>query len=47
MKSPSFVRNERFHPPKYRGKIEKMGVLYAHSPKMPNPSPNFLIIPKK
>jgi hypothetical protein len=27
------MRNGRFHPPKYRGKLQKMGVLYTHSPK--------------
>jgi hypothetical protein len=40
MKSPSSMRNGRFHPPKCRGKVQKMGVLYTHSPKMPGPSPN-------
>ena len=40
MKFPSSMRNGRFHPPKYRSKIQKMGVLYTHSPKMPGPSPN-------
>jgi hypothetical protein len=39
-KFPSSMRNGRFHPPKYRGKVQKMGVLYTHSPKMPSPSPN-------
>jgi hypothetical protein len=47
MKSLSSMMNVRFHPSKYRGKVQKMGVLYTHSPKMPSPSPNFLIIPKK
>lgn len=28
------MRNGRFHPPKCRGKVQKMGVLYAHLPKM-------------
>jgi hypothetical protein len=41
MKSPSSMKNGRFHPPKCRGKLQKMGVLYTHSPKMPGPSPNF------
>jgi hypothetical protein len=40
------MRNGRFHPPKYRGKVQKMGVLYTHSPKISGPSPNFLIKPK-
>jgi hypothetical protein len=35
------MRNGRFHPSKCRGKVQKMGVLYIHSPKMPSPSPNF------
>jgi hypothetical protein len=47
MKSPSYMQNGRFHPSKCRGKVQKMRVLYIHSPKMPGPSPNFLIIPKK
>jgi hypothetical protein len=47
MKSPSSMRNGRIHPPKCRGKVQKMGVLYIHSPKMPSPSPNFLTTPKK
>jgi hypothetical protein len=34
------------HPSKCRGKVQKMGVLYTHHPKMPGPSPNFLRIPK-
>jgi hypothetical protein len=25
MKSPSSMRNGRFHPPKYRGKVQKIG----------------------
>jgi hypothetical protein len=40
MKFPSFMKNGRFQPPKCRGKLQKMGVLYTHSPKMPNPSLN-------
>jgi hypothetical protein len=47
MKSLSSMRNGRFHPPKCRGKVQKIGVLYTHSPKMLGPSPNFLITPKK
>jgi hypothetical protein len=46
MKSQSSMRNGRFHPPKCRGKVQKMGVLYTHSPKMPGPPPNFLMTPK-
>jgi hypothetical protein len=46
MKSPSTMRNGRFHPSKCRGKVQKMGVLYIYSPKMPSPTPNFLIKPK-
>jgi hypothetical protein len=41
MKSSSSMRNGRFHPPKCRGKVPKMGVLYTRSPKIPSPSPNF------
>jgi hypothetical protein len=36
MKSPSSMRNGRFHTPKYslyRGKLGKMEVLYTHFPK--------------
>jgi hypothetical protein len=47
MKSPSSMRNGRFNTSKCRGKLQKMGVLYTHSPKLPSPSSNFLIIPKK
>jgi hypothetical protein len=45
MKSPSSMRNGRFHPLKW-GKLQKMGVLYIHSSKMLGPSPNFIITPK-
>jgi hypothetical protein len=38
MKSPNSMRNGRFHPPKCRGKLQKMGVLYIHSSKMLGPS---------
>jgi hypothetical protein len=34
MKSPSSMRNGRFHTSKCRGKLQKMEVLYIHSPKM-------------
>ena len=40
IKSPSFIKNGRFYPPNYRGKVQKMGVLYTPSPQMPSPSPN-------
>jgi hypothetical protein len=42
MKSPSSMRNGRFHPSKCKGKVQKMGVVYTHSPKMSSPSPNIL-----
>jgi hypothetical protein len=32
------MRNGRFHPPKCKGKLQKMEVLYTHSPKMPKSS---------
>jgi hypothetical protein len=38
MKSPSSMRIGRFHPPKCRGKLQKMGVMYIYSRKMPGPS---------
>jgi hypothetical protein len=38
IKSQSSMRNERIHPPKYKSKLQKMGVLYTHSPKMPGTS---------
>jgi hypothetical protein len=48
MKTPSSMRNGRFHPSKCRGKVQKMGLLYIHSPKMPHPSskkmPKFFLI---
>jgi hypothetical protein len=47
MKSPSSMTNGSFHPPKCRGKVQKMGMLYTHSSEMLGPSPNFLITPKK
>ena len=34
MKSPSSMRNGRFHPSKGRGKVQKMEVLYIHSPNL-------------
>jgi hypothetical protein len=33
MKSPSSMKNGRFHPPKCMGKVQKMGALFIHSPK--------------
>jgi SET domain-containing protein len=45
MKSPSSIRNGRFHPSKCRGKVQKMGVMCTHFPKMSGP--NFLIILQK
>jgi hypothetical protein len=44
MKSPSSMRNGRFHLSKCRDKVQKMGVLYTHSPKRPDPFPK---LPKK
>jgi hypothetical protein len=46
MNFPSSMRNGRFHPLKYTDKVQKMGVMYTRSPKMPSPTPNFLTIPK-
>jgi hypothetical protein len=46
MKSSSPTKNGRFHPFKCRGKVQKMGVLYIHSSKMPGPFPNSLNTPK-
>jgi hypothetical protein len=46
MKSLSSMRNGRFYISKFRGKVQKMGVLYTIFLKMLGPSPNFLIIPK-
>jgi hypothetical protein len=40
MKSPSYMKNGRFHPYKCGDKVQKIGVLYTHSPKMSSPSPN-------
>jgi hypothetical protein len=40
------MRIGRFLPPKYRGKVQNIELSYTHSPKMPKPTPNFLIIPK-
>jgi hypothetical protein len=47
IKFPSSMKNGRFNPLKNRGKVQKMGVLYIHSSKMPGPSSNFLTTPKK
>jgi hypothetical protein len=38
MKSPSSMRNGRFNNSKCRGKLQKMGMVYTHSPKMPGTS---------
>jgi hypothetical protein len=35
--SPNSMRIGRFDTSKYRGKLEKMGVLCIHSPKSPGP----------
>jgi hypothetical protein len=35
VKPPNSMRNGRFDTSKYRGKLEKMGVLCTHSPKLP------------
>jgi hypothetical protein len=35
MKSPSSMRNGRFDTPKYRGKVQKMGLLYIHPQRSP------------
>jgi hypothetical protein len=37
MKSPSSMKNGRFHTLKYRGKVQKMEVLYTHLPKKLRP----------
>jgi hypothetical protein len=38
------MKNGTFNTSKYRGKLQKMGVLYTHSPKSPSPFPK---LPKK
>jgi hypothetical protein len=38
------MKNGRFNTPKCRGKLQKMGVLYTHSPKRPS---LFLKLPSK
>jgi hypothetical protein len=35
MKSQSSMRNGRFHTPKHRGNLQKMGVLYTGGPPPP------------
>jgi hypothetical protein len=47
VKSPSSMRNGRIYPSKCRGKVQKMEVLYTHSPKMPCPSSKHQKINKK
>jgi hypothetical protein len=37
MKSPSSMRNGRFNTSRYRGKLQKMGVLYTYSSKRHGP----------
>jgi hypothetical protein len=44
MESPISMRNGTFNTSKCRGKLQKMGVLYTHSPKSRSP---FSILPKK
>jgi hypothetical protein len=39
VKSPISMRNETFNTSKCRGNLQKMGVLYTHSPKSPGPFP--------
>jgi hypothetical protein len=39
LKSPSSMKNGRFNTSKYRGKVQKMEVLYIHSPKRHDPFP--------
>jgi hypothetical protein len=39
VKSPISMRNGRFNTSKCRGKLQKMGALYTHSPKSPGPFP--------
>jgi hypothetical protein len=41
IKSPSSMCNARFHPPKCRSKVQRMGMLYTRSSKIPSPFPNF------
>jgi hypothetical protein len=43
-KSPISMRNGAFNTSKCRGKLQKMEVLYTHSPKSPGP---FSKLPKK
>jgi hypothetical protein len=35
VKSPISMKNGTFNTSKYRGKLQKMGVLCTHSPKLP------------
>jgi hypothetical protein len=41
VKSPIFMTNGRFNTSKCRGMLQKMGVMYIHSPKALAHSPNF------
>jgi hypothetical protein len=43
VKSINSMENGRFDTSKYRGKLEKMGVLCTHSPKSPGPFPKLPI----
>jgi hypothetical protein len=47
MKSPSSMRNGRFHPFKYRCKVQKMGVLYPPSFQNAKPIPKLVKTSKK
>ena len=40
------MRIGRFSSSKYRSKVQNIELSYTRSPKMPKPTPNFLIIPK-
>jgi hypothetical protein len=42
MKSPISMRNGTFNTSKCRGKLQKIGVLYIHSPKSHGPFPKLL-----
>jgi hypothetical protein len=44
VKSPVSMRNGTFNTSKCRGKLQKMGMFYTHSPKSPGPFPK---LPKK
>jgi hypothetical protein len=46
-KSPSSKRIGRFHTLKYRGKVQKMGVMCTHFLRMLGPSPTLVRTPKR